>query len=187
MARRVLRWMAAGLIVATVWVSTAYLWDMDRAYDRVRRTGTVIPSPYGDIEYTDGGSGPAVLVIHGSGGGYDQGELIAQAVLGEQFHWISPSRFGYLRSGLQGELTLLRSPQDTEEAQTCFQQALAVTRQQQAKWLELQAAIALSRLWLRIGKKQQARELLAPLYDSFTEGFEYADLKEAKALLDTLE
>ena len=92
--------MAAGLIVATVWVSTAYLWDMDRAYDRVRRTGTVIPSPYGDIEYTDGGSGPAVLVIHGSGGGYDQGELIAQAVLGEQFHWISPSRFGYLRSGL---------------------------------------------------------------------------------------
>ena len=88
---------------------------------------------------------------------------------------------------VQGELTLLRSSQDTEEAQTCFQQALAVTRQQQAKWLELQAAIALSRLWLRIGKKQQARELLAPLYDWFTEGFEYADLKEAKALLDTLE
>ena len=57
-----------------------------------------MPSPYGDIEYTEGGSGPAVLVIHGSGGGYDQGELLAQAVLGEQFHWIAPSRFGYLRS-----------------------------------------------------------------------------------------
>jgi pimeloyl-ACP methyl ester carboxylesterase len=71
---------------------------MNRAYERIRGKSTVIPSPYGDIEYTEGGSGPAVLVIHGSGGGYDQGELLAQAVLGEQFHWIAPSRFGYLRS-----------------------------------------------------------------------------------------
>ncbi len=98
MLRRILRWMAIGLIAAVVLVSAAYLWDMNRAYERVRGKSTVITSPYGDIEYTEGGSGPAVLVIHGSGGGYDQGELLAQAVLGEQFHWITPSRFGYLRS-----------------------------------------------------------------------------------------
>jgi 2-hydroxy-6-oxonona-2,4-dienedioate hydrolase len=71
---------------------------MNRAYERVSGKSTVIPSPYGDIEFTEGGSGPDVLVIHGSGGGFDQGELLAQAVLGDQFHWIALSRFGYLRS-----------------------------------------------------------------------------------------
>lgn len=62
----------------------------------------------------------------------------------------------FFRSALwrvQGELTLLRSPQDTEDAQVCFQEALAVARQQQARWLDLQAAIALSSLWLNTGKK----------------------------------
>lgn len=98
MFRRVLRWSALGLIAAVILAAAAYFWDMSRAYDRVRGKGTVIPSPYGDIEYTEGGSGPPVLVIHGSGGGYDQGELLVQAVLGDQFHWITPSRFGYLRS-----------------------------------------------------------------------------------------
>jgi pimeloyl-ACP methyl ester carboxylesterase len=71
---------------------------MNRAHERVNGKGTVISSPYGDIEYTESGYGPSVLVIHGSGGGWDQGELIAQAVLAEQFHRITPSRFGYLRS-----------------------------------------------------------------------------------------
>jgi pimeloyl-ACP methyl ester carboxylesterase len=98
MLRRVLRWIAIGLIVAAVLVSAAYLWDMNRAYERIRGKSTVMPSPYGDIEYTEGGSGPDILVIHGSGGGYDQGELLVRAVLGDQFHWITPSRFGYLRS-----------------------------------------------------------------------------------------
>ncbi|GIK37929.1 MAG: alpha/beta hydrolase [Chloroflexota bacterium] len=98
MFRRILRWSALGLIAAVILAAAAYFWDMSRAYDRVRGKSTIIPSPYGDIEYTAGGSGPPVLVIHGSGGGYDQGELLVQAVLGEQFHWITPSRFGYLRS-----------------------------------------------------------------------------------------
>jgi 2-hydroxy-6-oxonona-2,4-dienedioate hydrolase len=98
MSRRILRWIAIGLILAVVLVSAAYFWDMNRAYERISGKSTVIPSPYGDIEYTEGGSGPDVLVIHGSGGGYDQGELLARAVLGDQFHWITPSRFGYLRS-----------------------------------------------------------------------------------------
>ena len=98
MFKRVLRWISLGLIAAVVLVSAAYFWDINQAYERVHDKSTVIPSPYGDIEYTEGGSGPAVLVIHGSGGGYDQGELLVRAVLGEQFHWITPSRFGYLRS-----------------------------------------------------------------------------------------
>ena len=75
-----------------------YALDMRRAYARLRGRSTVIPSPYGDIEYTAGGSGPPALVIHGSGGGHDQGEFLAQEVLGEGFRWVAPSRFGYLRS-----------------------------------------------------------------------------------------
>jgi 2-hydroxy-6-oxonona-2,4-dienedioate hydrolase len=98
MLRRILRWIAIGLILALVSVSAAYFWDMNQDYERVSGKSTVIPSPYGNIEYTEGGSGPDVLVIHGSGGGFDQGELLARAVLGDQFHWITPSRFGYLRS-----------------------------------------------------------------------------------------
>lgn len=91
-------WIALALLAILVAASAMYVSDMNRAYERVRAKGTVIASPYGNIEYTEGGSGPPVLVIHGSGGGYDQGELIARAVLGDRFHWIAPSRFGYLRS-----------------------------------------------------------------------------------------
>jgi 2-hydroxy-6-oxonona-2,4-dienedioate hydrolase len=98
MFRRILRWIAIELSVVVILISVVYLLDIKRAYKRVRGKSTVMPSPYGDIEYTEGGSGPHVLVIHGSGGGYDQGELVVQAMLGEQFHWITPSRFGYLRS-----------------------------------------------------------------------------------------
>jgi len=86
------------LILAVVLVSAVYFWDMNRADERINGKSTVIASPYGDIELTEGGSGPDVMVIHGSGGGYDQGELLARAVLGDQFHCITPSRFGYLRS-----------------------------------------------------------------------------------------
>ncbi|MHB1344988.1 MAG: alpha/beta fold hydrolase [Thermoleophilia bacterium] len=98
MLGKVLRWIGVGSAVAVAVATAAYLTDMDQAYARVEGKSTVIPSPYGDIEYTEGGSGSDVLVIHGSGGGYDQGELIAQAVLGAGFHWITPSRFGYLDS-----------------------------------------------------------------------------------------
>lgn len=94
-----------GLIVAVAGVATVFFRDMNRAYERVGAAGTVIPSPLGGIEFTEGGSGPAVLVIHGSGGGYDQGELIAQAVLGQGVHWIAPSRFGYLRSSFHESAT----------------------------------------------------------------------------------
>ncbi len=98
MFARILRWIAIALVAVVVLVAAVYVWDINQAYRRISGKSTVIPSPYGDIEYTEGGSGPDVLVIHGSGGGFDQGELMVQAVLGDQFHWVAPSRFGYLRS-----------------------------------------------------------------------------------------
>jgi adenylate cyclase len=77
-------------------------------------------------------------------------------------------------------------PRQEETAETCYQQALTVSQAQGARWLELRAAMSLSRLWQRQGKRDQARELLAPIYGWFTESFETADLQEAKALLDAL-
>lgn len=94
----ILALIVVGLVVAVVVVGVTYQRDMNRAYERITGKSTVTSSAYGDIEYTEGGSGPPVLVVHGSGGGYDQGELIAQAFLGDRFHWIAPSRFGYLQS-----------------------------------------------------------------------------------------
>jgi predicted ATPase/class 3 adenylate cyclase len=85
---------------------------------------------------------------------------------------------------LKGEL--LVSNTLGREAEVSFQQALAVARQQQARLWELRAAMSLARLWRSQGKPQQARELLAPVYGWFTEGFDTRDLKEAKALLDAL-
>jgi predicted ATPase len=81
---------------------------------------------------------------------------------------------------------LQHSVASPEEAETCFQQAMDVARRQQAKSLELRAAMSLARLWQQQGKRDEARELLAPMYDWFTEGFDTADLQEAKALREAL-
>jgi len=74
-----------------------------------------------------------------------------------------------------------------EEAEVCFQQALVVASRQQAKSLELRAAMSLARLWQRQGKQAAAHELLAPVYSWFTEGFDTPDLQDAKALLEEIE
>ena len=87
---------------------------------------------------------------------------------------------------LQGELLLQHAAPEVSHAETCFQQALDIARRQQAKSLELRAAISLSRLWHRQGKRDEARALLAPIYGWFTEGFDTPDLLEAKALLEEL-
>jgi predicted ATPase len=87
---------------------------------------------------------------------------------------------------LQGELLLMPALPDEQQAAACFRQALAVARHQQAKSLELRAATSLARLWQGQGKRAAARELLAPTYGWFTEGFDTADLQEAKALLAAL-
>ena len=98
---------------------------------------------------------------------------------------------------LQGELLLIQGigkgsahttlePSIMAEAEASFQQALAVARSQEAKALELRAAMSLSRLWQQQGKRTEAHALLAPIYGWFTEGFDTADLQEAKALLEEL-
>ncbi len=83
-----------------------------------------------------------------------------------------------------GEIALLPPHPNALTAETYFDRALAVARQQQAKSWELRAAMSLARLWRDQGKAQEARELLAPVYGWFTEGFDTRDLKEAKALLE---
>jgi predicted ATPase len=85
-----------------------------------------------------------------------------------------------------GNIALMSSVPDKAKAQTYFERALAVAREQQAKSYELRAAMCLARLRRSQGKQQQARDLLAPVYGWFTEGFDTLDLKEAKALLDAL-
>jgi predicted ATPase len=87
---------------------------------------------------------------------------------------------------LRGELLLQHTGAQPEEAETCFQQALDVARRQEAKSLELRAAMSLARLRQRQGKRQEAHDLLAPVYGWFTEGFDTADLQEAKALREAL-
>jgi len=87
---------------------------------------------------------------------------------------------------LRGELLLQQAAPEVSHAETCFQQALDMARRQQAKSLELRTAMSLSRLWHQQGKRDEAHELLASVYSWFTEGFDTADLQEAKALLNTL-
>ena len=87
---------------------------------------------------------------------------------------------------LKGELLLQEGPAHQEEAEEHFQQALTVARRQQAKSLELRAAMSLARLGQRQDKGAAAHELLAEVYGWFTEGFDTADLQEAKALLEEL-
>ena len=87
---------------------------------------------------------------------------------------------------LKGELLLTRSAENQREGETCLHKALDVARRQQAKSLELRAAMSLARLWQQQGKRVDARALLAPIYDWFSEGFDTADLQEARALLEEL-
>jgi predicted ATPase len=87
---------------------------------------------------------------------------------------------------LKGQLLRARSAKEHTEAEACFHQALDLARRQQAKSLELWAAMNLSRLWRHQGKHGNARQLLAEVYGWFTEGFDTADLQEAKALLEEL-
>jgi predicted ATPase len=86
----------------------------------------------------------------------------------------------------KGELLLAIGTNGTGAAEAEMEAALAVARGQEAKSLELRAAMSLARLWQRQGKREEARELLQPVYDGFTEGFDTQDLSDAKALLEEL-
>jgi len=87
---------------------------------------------------------------------------------------------------LKGELLLQRSSDNHTEAETCFQHAISIAQSQQAKSWELRAATSLARLWQQQGKRDEARQVLGDVYGWFTEGFDTADLQEAKALLESL-
>jgi predicted ATPase len=87
---------------------------------------------------------------------------------------------------IAGEIALLTPERDAAKSEAYFDSALTIARQQQAKSWELRASVSLARLWRAQGKLAAARELLAPIYGWFTEGFDTADLTEAKALLDEL-
>jgi len=111
-------------------------------------------------------------------------ELLAEALAladktGE--HWCEAELYR-----LKGELLLTMTVSLGDEAEACLQQALRLAREQQAKMLELRAATSLGRLWQQQGKATAARQLLAPIYDWFSEGFDSADLQAAQALLHTL-
>jgi predicted ATPase len=87
---------------------------------------------------------------------------------------------------LQGELLLVGRARNEPRAEKCFREALGIARRQEAKSFELRAASSLAHLWIKQGRRAEARNLLAPVYGWFTEGFETPDLKDAKALLDEL-
>ncbi|HEY5866447.1 MAG TPA: hypothetical protein VI542_13020, partial [Candidatus Tectomicrobia bacterium] len=139
-------------------------------------TGSMLLQPYGlgllAETYETGGppeEGLAVLA---------EAQAV-MAVTGVQWYAAELSR-------LQGALLLQQAVPDAAQAEACLQQALALARQQQTKSWELRAAMSLSRLWQQQGKHAEARALLAPIYGWFTEGFDTADLQEAKVLLDEL-
>ena len=87
---------------------------------------------------------------------------------------------------MAGEIALKSLAPDAEKAEKHFERAVSAAGRRQMKSFELRAAMSMARLWRDQGKPQQARELLAPVYGWFTEGFDMPDLKEAKALLDEL-
>jgi predicted ATPase len=122
---------------------------------------------------------------YGEGGQPDEGlPLLAEALAVID---ITEARFYEAElQRLKGQLILQQSPDNTPKAESCFQQAISIAQNQSAKSWELRAATSLARLWQQHGKRQEATDLLAPVYGWFTEGFDTADLKEAKALLDAL-
>ena len=87
---------------------------------------------------------------------------------------------------LKGELLLKQDDSNTAEAQNCFQRAIDIARKQSAKSWELRATMSLARLLANQGRRDEARTMLAEIYNWFTEGFDTADLKDAKALLEEL-
>jgi hypothetical protein len=133
------------------------------------------------------GGAPGVRVVHETGQHvYEaelhwlKGELLLQQTVGAGFKPAPTDPSMVAGAGAHGHTLLLI------EAETCFRQALDIARQQQAKSLELRAAMNLSRLWQRQGRRTDAYQLLAPIYGWFTEGFDTADLQDAKVLLDAL-
>ena len=150
--------------------------EMRKGLDAARATGAVLWTPYW----------LALLAsVHGRLGQAQEGLVATAEALtlvartGERFWEAELQR-------LKGQLLLQADPANQPEAEACFHRAIDIARLQKARSWELRAATSLARLWQGQGRPDDARELLSPHYDWFTEGFETADLKAAKALLDAL-
>ena len=123
--------------------------------------------------------------VHGIQGEPEEGLTVLTEALtlvdktGER--WYDPELYR-----LKNALLLQQSSDNQAEAETCFHHAIRIAQNQSAKSWELRAATSLARLWQQQGKRQEAHDLLAPIYGWFTEGFDTADLLDAKALLDEL-
>ena len=116
---------------------------------------------------------------------FDQGLGLVEEAL-EQIHRVGWEERLSLPETLRIKAWLLQSRGDIEQAELCFHDAISVARKQQAKSWELRSSTSLARLWQSQGKRKEAHDLLAPVYNWFTEGFDTKDLIEAKALLEEL-
>jgi tetratricopeptide (TPR) repeat protein len=149
--------------------------EMLRIEEIIARFATI---PVGSVLY------PVIAENYLAAGRCDQG-LHAIALALEMLH-INRVRFAEAElRRLNGELLLLAG-RDSGDAERCFLGAIAVARSQEAKWWELRATVSLARLLIKQGRREEARTMLNEIYNWFNEGFDSADLKDAKALLDEL-
>jgi predicted ATPase len=151
--------------------------EIQEAMAAYRATGARFQSTYQSVLYAQA---LAACERHGDG----------LAALREAAAMVEETGERYVEAEIhraRGNLLLAQSGNDTAEAEACHKQALEVARAQEARSLELRAACDLARLWGDRGERRKAADLLAPIYGWFTEGFDTADLKEAKALLDALQ
>jgi predicted ATPase len=126
-----------------------------------------------------------LATAHGKAGQAEEGLALVAEVL-EVVRKTGEREYEAEVHRIKGELLLARSPSDRAGAEASFRQALEIARRQSAKFPELRAATSLARLWQRQDRKEEARALLAPVYEWFTEGFDTRDLKDARALLEEL-
>jgi predicted ATPase len=165
-----------GCVLVLTGKASAAIEMIKSAVAALRSTGTTVWFPFG-LSY--------LAKAYAELGQFDD----AWRSIGEAISTIEATKerwFEAETNRIAGEIALKSPEPDAAKAEEYFERALKVARQQQAKSWELRAAMSLARLWRDQGKVQQARELLAPVYGWFTEGFDTRDLKEARALLDEL-
>ena len=125
----------------------------------------------------------ALVVAHRNGEGYYQAELYR--IKGELLLMQATGR-GVSRAAVGGTAVFEAEPPEVAQAEGCFSQSIKIAQHQKAKSWELRAVMSLARLYQNRGKQEEARALLAQIYNRFTEGFDTVDLREARVLLDEL-
>jgi predicted ATPase len=154
----------------------AGLLQIQQGVAAIRALGTgIVPSPF--------------LALYAEAYGTREQSAAGLRVLDEALTQVNQTEERYYEAELhrlRGVLLLQQSLDNQAEAETCFHHALTIAQDQGAKAWELRSVTSLARLWQQQGKRQEAHDLLAPIYGWFTEGFDTADLKDAKRLLDEL-